>query len=264
MPSEPRRRKTEADHPDALAARDRVSLMIDAIPPADLVEAIKRAPSLRGMILGYVAEEVFEKFLRDNHKEVTEIEKHDDHDRSKNKSDRTITYKDRKYTVQLKSLQTNSIKYFAEGKCLVAVVQNDGSDKRAVDLPDGTTIQTTLYRRGDYDILAVPLFPFTGKWEFAYKRNRDCRPCTHSAYTPEAQAQLLASTESITYPLDKTWTTDLISLLDDTLGTAVTVDEAIEAASEKGAKKRETLARKLVLTPEQMQLAKRELKDRKK
>jgi hypothetical protein len=75
---------------------------------------------------------------------------------------------------------------------------------------------------------------------------------------------LLASTESITYPLDKTWTTDLISLLDDTLGTAVTVDEAIEAASEKGAQKRETAAKKLVLTPEQIKLAERELKSHKK
>jgi len=238
--------------------------MIDAIPPADLVEAIKRAPSLRGMILGYVAEEVFEKFLRDNHKEVTEIEKHDDHDRSKNKSDRTITYKGRKYTIQLKSLQTNSIKHFAEGNCLVALAQNDGSDKRPVDLPDGTTIQTTLYRRGDYDILAVPLFPFSGKWEFAYKRNRDCRACTHSAYTPEAQAQLLASTEAITYPLDNTWTTDLISLLDGSMGTPVSADEAIEAAVVKGEQKREAAAKKLVLTPEEMRLAVREREARKK
>ena len=75
---------------------------------------------------------------------------------------------------------------------------------------------------------------------------------------------MLASTESITYPLDNTWTMDLISLLDDTMGTSVSADEAIEAAVVKGEQKREGVAKKLVLTPEQMQLAARELKARKK
>lgn len=139
----------------------------------------------------------------------------------KTSQNRTITYKRRTYSIQLKSLQTNSIKFSAENNRLEAIVQNDGSDKRTVALPDGTKIETTLYRRGDYDILAVPLFPFTGKWDFAYKRNRDCRLCTHHAYSKKAQAQLLASTEPITYPLDKTWTTELLSLLDKSLGKPV-------------------------------------------
>jgi len=196
--------------------------MIDAIPPVDLVKAIKRAPSLRGMILGYVAEEVFEKHLRETQAQITDIVKHDDHDRKANKADRTITYKGRSYSIQLKSMQTNSIKYSETDGRLEAVAQNDGSDKRDVILEDGTKIQTTLYRRGDYDILAVPLFPFTGKWEFAYKRNRDCRLSTHSAYSKVAQAQLLASTEIITFPLDNTWTTDLLSLLNESLGKPAT------------------------------------------
>jgi len=212
------RRKCDPSHPAALAARNRVSQMIDAIAAADLVEAIKRAPSLRGMVLGYVAEEMFERHVSETLTQVTDIVKHDDHKRTANKSDRTITYNGRQYSIQLKSLQTNSIGYSEENARLEATVQNDGSDRRDVALRDGAKIQTTLYRRGDYDVLAVPLFPFTGTWDFAYKRNRDCRSCTHPAYPAEVRRQLLASTEVITYPLDKTWTTDLLSLLDESLG----------------------------------------------
>ncbi len=216
--SHPRRTKCAAGHPDAVAARSRVSDMIDAVPPKDLVEAIKRAPSLRGMILGYVAEEVFEKHIRLTQKQITEIVKHDDHDRTANKSDRTITYHGRTYSIQLKSIQTNSIKYSEERRRLEAVVQNDGSDRRTVHLKDGSTVETTLYRKGDYDILAVPLFPFSATWEFAYKRNQDCRECNSRKYTDKQKAELLSSLEPISYPLDETWSTDLPSLLDKTPG----------------------------------------------
>ncbi len=55
------RRTNLTDDPAAIAARERVKMMIDAIPPESLVEAIKKAPSLRGMILGYIAELMFER-----------------------------------------------------------------------------------------------------------------------------------------------------------------------------------------------------------
>ena len=58
-----RRGKYDKDDPEAKAARDRVVTIIDSVPPEDLVMSIKRAPSLRGMILGYIAEEMFEKYV---------------------------------------------------------------------------------------------------------------------------------------------------------------------------------------------------------
>jgi len=200
------------DHPDANAARNRVETIIDAIPPADLVMAIKRAPSLRGMILGYIAEEMFVRHALSN-PAFTDIRKHDDHDRDNNKADRDFLYNGRRISIQLKSLQTNSICWRNDLGCLYAVAQNDGSDKRDVRLPNGETVTTTNYKIGDYDILAVPLFPFTGTWEFAYLLNRDCRLTTSNKYTAEQQQYLLATTEEITFPLSGKWETDLIAAI---------------------------------------------------
>lgn len=215
-----RRRRLQPNDPKASAARERVLTIIDAIPPEDLVAAIKRAPSLRGMILGYVAEEMFEKHVPQRYPQITagHIEKHDDHDRTVNKSDRTLTFNGRRYGVQLKSMQTNTIALEIESGRLQATVQNDASDARGVVLSDGSVLVTTCYRRGDYDVLAVPLFPFTGSWEYAYKRNLDCRASTSKKYSSFQAAQLLATSEIITWPLSEGWTTNLLDLLDDGIG----------------------------------------------
>lgn len=210
------RRRRLKDDAEAVTARGRVMTIVDAIPPEDLVSAIKRAPSLRGMILGYIAELMFEKHVPKTYPVILSehIEHHDDHDRTANKADRTISYRGNRYGVQLKSIQTNSIARCANGGMLIADVQNDASDRRTVILPDGSTVETTCYKRGDYHLLAVPLFPFTGIWEFAYKRNIDCRPTTSKKYTTEQAQHLLSTTEQITWPLADGWTTDLLALLD--------------------------------------------------
>jgi len=68
---------------------------------------VKENPSLRGMILGYIAErklkDIFiSKAQTDNHR------KDDDHDREK-KGDLNLTYKGEEIIIEVKSLQTNSI-----------------------------------------------------------------------------------------------------------------------------------------------------------
>lgn len=198
----------DKDHPVALQSRKRVETIIDAIPPHDLVMAIKRAPSLRGMILGYIAEEMFVRHVLED-KEFDDVRKHDDHDRENNKIDRDFLYEGKRVSVQLKSVQTNSISWNTELNTIQASVQNDGSDKRDVKLPNGQVVSTTNYKVGDYDILAVPLFPFTGTWEFGYLLNRDCRKTTSKKYTEEQQRYLLSTMESITYPLSKPWFADI-------------------------------------------------------
>jgi hypothetical protein len=225
-----KRGKYNKDDPEAKAARDRVVTIIDSVPPEDLVMSIKRAPSLRGMILGYIAEEMFEKYVPAKYGFIAseDIEKHDDHDRQFNKSDRTIKNGGRLYRIQLKSVQTNSIKRNLETGLLQADVQNDASDSRTIHLPSGNSIITTCYARGDYDILAVPLFPFTGEWIYAYKRNIDCRSSTSEKYTAEDAKYLLATTEIITWPLTDAWTVNLGDLLTDDIGlvaTKKTIDE---------------------------------------
>jgi hypothetical protein len=216
----PRRGKFDRDDPQAVAARDRVMSIIDSVPPEDLVSSIKRAPSLRGMILGYIAEEMFEKYVPIKYGSVFSgnIQKHDDHNRQLNKSDRTILSNGRLYRIQVKSVQTNSIKRNTETGRLQADVQNDASDSRSIILPNGSTVVTTCYAKGDYDILCVPLFPFTGDWTFAYKRNIDCRPTSSEKYSPEDAQFLLATTEIITWPLSDAWTTNLAEHLTDQIG----------------------------------------------
>lgn len=78
-------------HPEAVAARARVLQIIDQVAPADLVAAIKRAPSLRGMIFGYIAEEMFAKHVL-SHGDFADVRRHDDHDREANKADRDFLY----------------------------------------------------------------------------------------------------------------------------------------------------------------------------
>jgi hypothetical protein len=192
------------DHISAVNSRRRVETIIDAIPPEDLVLAIKRAPSLRGMILGYIAEEMFTRHVL-NTDQFSDVRKHDDHDRSNNKADRDFVYCGKRVSVQLKSIQTNSICWREDLNCLYANVQNDGSDKRDVILPNNERISTTNYKVGDYDILAVPLFPFTGDWTFGYLLNRDCRKTVSNKYTKSQQTYLLSTMEEIVFPLQRPW-----------------------------------------------------------
>jgi len=215
-----RRNKFDKDDPAAVKARERVIQIIDSVPPEDLVQSIKRAPSLRGMILGYIAEEMFEKYVPKTYDLISsdDIQKHDDHDRKFNKSDRTIRYNKRLYRIQLKSIQTNSIKRNVETGLLQADVQNDASDSRTIFLPSGRAIITTCYARGDYDILAVPLFPFTGEWKYAYKRNLDCRSTSSKKYDEADWPYLLATTETITWPLSDDWHSNLFEIMDDKIG----------------------------------------------
>ncbi|MGH9600266.1 MAG: hypothetical protein ACRD27_10410, partial [Terracidiphilus sp.] len=182
-----------------------------------LVQLIIDNPSLRGMIYGYVAEAAFSVFL-----DALGVKKHfkpDDH--KKTKSDRTIDYNGRQYTIQLKSLQTNMIKEVEPGK-FSGKVQNDASDRRKIKLPNGKTIETTCYRIGEYDILGVSLQPFTGTWRFSFKKNKDLKRSTSRRYRPAVQRLLLSTLEDISFPLSGDWTEDLLSLLDDPdLGTPI-------------------------------------------
>ncbi|MBI5235652.1 MAG: helix-turn-helix transcriptional regulator [Deltaproteobacteria bacterium] len=175
-----------------------------------LIQVIIDNPSLRGIIYGYVSEVALLSIL--DKMEITEHFKPDDH--KKTKSDRTFIYNGRQYTLQLKSMQTSSIKEVTHGK-FIAKVQNDASDRRKIKLPNGETLETTCYLAGEYDILGVSLQPFTGEWRFAFKKNKDLKRSTYRKYSPEAQKMLLATLEDIAYPLTPDWTENLLSLLDD-------------------------------------------------
>ncbi len=176
--------------------------------PETIFQIIRENPSLRGFVYGYVAELEFEQHYLKSRKET--FSKDDDH--KKTKSDRTVIFKGRPVSIQVKSVQTNSIR-FADG-LFVAKVQNDASDRRRVTLPNGAKLETTCYVVGEYDILAVSLHAFTGKWRFAFKENSKLRRTTSKKYTAKEQQYLLATLEIIQFPLDPTWTDDFDAILE--------------------------------------------------
>jgi len=124
-----------------------------------LLQVLREVPSVRGIVYGNVAEVEFANWLVRNGIPVDDQLRDDDH--LKTKSDRTILRGSRKYTIQLKSMQTNSIKEIEDGR-FQADIQVDASDRRTVTLPNGHMVNTTCYVAGEFDILGVPLHPFLG------------------------------------------------------------------------------------------------------
>jgi len=176
------------------------------------------------MVYGYVAEVGFVGHIEKLGIQQKDHFKPDDHKRKQAKSDRTLTHKNKQYTVQVKSIQTNSLKEVAPGT-FTATVQNDASDRRRLTLPDGTKVDVTNYVKGEYDVLAVSLQPFTGEWRFAYKKNRDLKQSTHKKYPPNVQRYLLATSESFSWPLTPDWTEDFFAVIGDPkLGHALNQD----------------------------------------
>lgn len=191
---------------------------------AALRRVLMEVPSVRGMVYGNVAEIEFAEWLVDNGIPAEDHLRDDDH--LKTKSDRTILYGGRRYTIQLKSMQTNSIKE-PEPRRFTAKIQCDASDKRKVPLPSGREIETTCYVVGEFHVLGVALHPFVGKWDFAFKLNDDLPRSTYHGYTEEEREYLLKTLVDIEFPLTEEggWTTDLLGLLDGSPDLGDVLDE---------------------------------------
>ncbi len=180
------------------------------IDSMDLTYLVNNNPSLRGMLLGYVAELKLQHIL-EGVDGISSTIKHDDHNR-KRKSDRVVIYKNMNFSVESKSLQTHSIKKIDgiwEGRAQV-----DGSDRRVVTFSDGSQLNTTLLLRGEFDILAVNCFAFEHQWHFVYALNRDLPKSTYKRYSPFQQSQLIASLVRITWPPSPPFVSDPTDLLE--------------------------------------------------
>lgn len=162
----------------------------------ELTQVVDQNPSLRGMLLGYLAEMKLEKlWLRRTG--VSDVSKHDDHDRKK-KGDRVVAYKGREFIFESKSLQTNTIQKTDEG--WVGKTQVDASDRREVILPDGTKVNTTCLLRNEFHILAVNVFAFEDKWRFVFAKNSDLPSSKYTGYTEYQQSHLLATLVTVHWP----------------------------------------------------------------
>lgn len=72
-----------------------------------LTDVVNCNPSLRGMIVGYIAERKLKEQF-EAHKRTDAHRKDDDHDREK-KGDLVVTYNDEEFRIEVKSLQTNQV-----------------------------------------------------------------------------------------------------------------------------------------------------------
>lgn len=180
------------------------------ITEEELTELVDQNPSLRGILLGYVAEKKFhDTFL--NNEDITEKTKDDDHDRTK-KGDRRIIYKGESFIIEVKSLQTNMTKNVGEDRW-VGKSQVDASDNREVIFSDGSKLKTTCLLRGGFDILAVNCFAFGEKWRFAFALNSELPQNTYRKYTEYQRSQLLPTLISVEYPLKPPFTENIFELL---------------------------------------------------
>ncbi len=82
-------------------------LDIWGISAAELTDVVSTNPSLRGMLVGYIAEKKLREFFEKSGI-TTDHYKDDDHARDK-KGDLVLTYKGEEFRIEVKSLQFNSI-----------------------------------------------------------------------------------------------------------------------------------------------------------
>jgi hypothetical protein len=184
------------------------------LTPQELDEIVSANPSLRGMMFGYVSEYKLRK-LWFSDPIFQGVTKEDDHDRTK-KGDLWFTYKGVRISVEVKSLQTHSVKGGGLADVYTGDFQCDASDRRKVKLPNGEQLETTCLLVGEFDVLAVCLFEFGHKWRFAFAKNWDLpHPGLRSKYTQEQKNHLLAGSIKISWPLQPPFRTDLFQLLDE-------------------------------------------------
>lgn len=183
------------------------------ITPEQITTLLDENPSLRGMLLGYVAELKLKEIIT-SFPEISYITKFDDHNRKK-KGDLYIVYHGRAFDVESKSLQTNSIKYDADEKVWKAKTQVDASDRREIIFPSGDRLNTTLLLRNEFDILAVNCYAFEKKWDFVFARNKDLPCSTFKGYSIEERQALIASLIPVTYPPKPPFYSDLRQLLSE-------------------------------------------------
>ncbi len=178
----------------------------------ELNEIISANPSLRGFLLGYVAEHKLRKLLLADER-VCNLIKYDNHDRRR-KGDISFFYQGVEISVEVKSLQTGSVRETGVGY-YVGRFQCDASDRRRVMLPNGNEIDTTCLLLGEFDLLAVNLFDFLGKWHFAFARNKDLPRSRYRGYTEEQRQYLLATLMEVTWPLSFPFREEPFGLLDE-------------------------------------------------
>lgn len=162
----------------------------------DLTQVVEGHPSLRGMIVGYAGEFQLRKTWFSDDR-VSNVMRYDDHDR-RHKNDLVITYRGLEISVEVKSLQSNTVRI--EEGTYKGKFQCDASDRRKIKLPNGRKLETTCLLVGEFDILAVNLFEFRKQWDFVFALNRDLPRSRFRGYTRKQREFLLATLVNVQWP----------------------------------------------------------------
>lgn len=195
------------------------------ITPEELTLILEENPSLKGMLFGYVAELKLKERIT-AFEDVSYFTKFDDHNRSR-KGDLYIVYKDRAFDIESKSLQTATINFNDELDRWEGKSQVDASDRRPVILPDGTSVDTTLLLKGEFDILAVNCYAFNDEWQFIFTRNANLPTTKWHGYTAYQQEHLLSSMVAVTWPPEPPFTDDIKALLNEMVANGEGADPEI-------------------------------------
>lgn len=185
---------------------DRWRLTVD-----ELDEIVSANPSLRGFMFGYVSEYKLRKMWFSDER-ISNLVKYDNHDRSR-KGDLSFIYKGVPVTVEVKSLQTRSIR--KAGNEYTGKFQCDASDRRQVTLPNRQKIETTCLVIDEFDLLAVNIFEFEQEWRFAFAKNKDLPRSRFAKYTAQQRKYLLATLMDVTWPLKPPFQSEPFRLLDE-------------------------------------------------
>lgn len=177
----------------------------------ELTQVVDSNPSLRGMILGYVAELKLQQLWLER-AEISNVVKPDDHDRRR-KGDRVVYYRGAEFVLESKSLQTSTVRQFEGG--WQGRAQVDASDRRLVELPDGSTVSTTCLRRGEFDTLAVNVFEFTKQWRFVFAKNEDLPASAYRGYSDYQREHLLATLVTVHWPPKPPFRDEPFTLMDE-------------------------------------------------
>ncbi len=197
--------KTQTKQIDPRTILERWNITIE-----ELTLLVDENASLKGLMSGYIAEFQLREILCTDPR-ITHYEKPLDHNRDE-KYDLIITYRGHSFRIEVKSLQSNSIKD-KEERPFSGTFQCDASDRRTIILPSGR-LETTCLLVGGFDMIAVSLFSFQEKWDFAFALNRDLPRSTFRKYTQEQQQYLISSSIKITWPPQPPFTANPFDLLD--------------------------------------------------
>lgn len=163
--------------------------------------------------MGFVAEYRLSKMWFSDSR-IHKWTRYDDHDRTR-RGDFWFTYQGERISVEIKSLQSNSVRQSIES--FHGKVQVDASDSKSQLLPNGDIVKTACLIPGGFDILAVNLFEFGQEWRFAFAKNSDLPRTTHKKYTEEQRAHLLATSVAVSWPLASPFRAEPFSIMDEIL-----------------------------------------------